>query len=161
MGAPEATIGTVSAWRMPRLRRRASCSLSRAPSASMASVTARARAGPCAAPRRARPPRRPNRPALVVLPGEPDLRRVGVRDRRERKALAVGHVDRTPVGELGHEQPRQAVERLRLVSDEDEQLPGLRQRRCARSARLTVGDVVDDVDGQRAAVPGGRAPRSP
>jgi hypothetical protein len=71
-----------------------------------------------------------------------------VRDRREGEPFRVGDVDRAPVGELGYEQPRQALERPRLVERRRQELAGLRQDPLRHLGALHRGDVVDHVDRQ-------------
>jgi len=56
------------------------------------------------------------RVALVELAAEGDLLRVDMDERHApQSAAVVDHVDRAPVGELRHDEPGDALERLLVV----------------------------------------------
>ena len=99
------------------------------------------------------PPRVDPDPAQLL--GQLGLRRVGVRDGHALEPVVADDVDRAPVRELGHREPRDAAERLLVVERAGEHAAGLGEQPLRLLGLLEVGDVLDHVDRLRARAPSG------
>ena len=78
------------------------------------------------------------RVALADAAGERDLLGIDVGDGDgAQEAVAVGHAHRAPVGELGHRELGDLLQRALVVQRRGQQLARARSMRCVSSARLT------------------------
>ncbi len=87
------------------------------------------------------------RVALADAPGEGDLAGVDVRDGDGAQvAAAVGHAHRAPIGQLGHRQLGDLLQRALVVQRRRQQLARAREHALRELGALDLGDVLDDVD---------------